>query len=222
MIDAGMVARPGKNAGVLVALASDDDGVRLRRLTEAGTPDGPVEAVHDLPATVARLERELGPRWLWTATAALYPRLLAAGVRVGRCHDLELTEALLLGHDGRWGEPRALAAIWARAAGLPVPPDPPPPEAPTAGQGLLFDLPHTPSPAAGFDQLEALIEAYAQQRQRIDALPEAARFRLLVAAESAGALVAAEMGHDGLPWRADAHDAVLQELLGEGPPPMGG
>jgi len=211
----------GDNAGVLVAVAIDDDGARLRRLTEDGTPNGPVEAVRELPAAAARLEREHGPRWLWASTAALYPRLLTAGTRVGRCHDLELTEALLLGHAGQWGEPRALAAIWARAAGLPVPSDPPPPESPAAGQGLLFDLP-PPSPAAGFDHLQALIEAYAQQRARIDTVPEAARFRLLVAAESAGALVAAEMGHDGLPWRAEAHDAVLQELLGEGPPPMGG
>jgi DNA polymerase-1 len=207
---------------VLVALASDDDGLRLRRLREDGTPAGPVEPVHDLAATVASLDREHGPRWLWAATVALYPRLLAAGVRVGRCHDLELTEALLLGHDGRWGEPRALGAIWARSAGRPVPPDPPPPEAPAAGQGLLFELPSAPSPAAGFDQLQALIDGYAQQRARIGALPEAARFRLLVAAESAGALVAAEMGHDGLPWRADAHDAVLRELLGDPPPPTGG
>jgi DNA polymerase-1 len=47
------------------------------------------------------------------------------------------------------------------------------------------------------------------------------RFRLLVAAESAGALVAAEMGHVGLPWRADVHAALLADLLGE-PSPVGG
>jgi DNA polymerase-1 len=49
---------------------------------------------------------------------------------------------------------------------------------------------------------------------------EPGRFRLLVAAESAGALAAAEMNRHGLPWRADAHDEVLLELLGE-PSPMG-
>jgi DNA polymerase-1 len=46
------------------------------------------------------------------------------------------------------------------------------------------------------------------------------RFRLLVAAESAGALTAAEMGHTGLPWRADVHDEVLLDLLGP-PQPVG-
>ena len=41
-----------------------------------------------------------------------------------------------------------------------------------------------------------------------------------MAAESAGALVGAEMGHTGLPWRADLHDELLRELLGP-PQPVG-
>ncbi|WP_131763500.1 bifunctional 3'-5' exonuclease/DNA polymerase [Actinomadura fibrosa] len=45
-------------------------------------------------------------------------------------------------------------------------------------------------------------------------------FPLLAAAESAGSLVAAEMSHDGLPWSAEEHDALLTELLG--PRPTGG
>jgi DNA polymerase I len=32
---------------------------------------------------------------VWPATAEIYPALLRAGVRVQRCHDVELTEALL-------------------------------------------------------------------------------------------------------------------------------
>jgi len=62
---------------------------------------------------------------------------------------------------------------------------------------------------------------YATQRDRIAATADPGRFRLLVAAESAGALVAAELGHAGLPWRSAVHDALLLELLGE-PSPMGG
>jgi DNA polymerase-1 len=42
---------------------------------------------------------------------------------------------------------------------------------------------------------------------------------LLLAAESSGALVAAEMTHAGLPWRADVHDRLLSELLGPRPAP---
>ena len=62
---------------------------------------------------------------------------------------------------------------------------------------------------------------YRDQQARIEATADPARFRLLVAAESAGALLATEMGVDGLPWRADVHDELLHDLLGE-PSPVGG
>ncbi|WP_114560683.1 bifunctional 3'-5' exonuclease/DNA polymerase, partial [Desertihabitans aurantiacus] len=40
------------------------------------------------------------------------------------------------------------------------------------------------------------------------------RLRLLLAAESAGALVAAELKADGMPWSREVHDAELRRLLG--------
>ncbi|HEY9475910.1 MAG TPA: bifunctional 3'-5' exonuclease/DNA polymerase, partial [Mycobacteriales bacterium] len=86
----------------------------LLPLGEDGTRSGSPERVTDLAAAVRERERQNSPRWVWADTAAVYPRLLRAGVRVSRCHDLALTEALLLGHEGRWGEPRSLAAAWAR------------------------------------------------------------------------------------------------------------
>jgi DNA polymerase-1 len=103
-----------------------------------------------------------------------------------------------------------------------VPPDPPPrlPEPPGATQGALFDSTPAPPPTAGFDALQALTEVYAEQLRRCAAIEHPGRFRLLVAAESAGALIAAEMGHAGLPWRADVHDQVLYDLLGP-PQPVG-
>ena len=48
---------------------------------------------------------------------------------------------------------------------------------------------------------------------------EQGRLGLLLAAESSGALVAAEMTHAGLPWRADVHERLLTELLGPRPAP---
>src|SRR5204862_7545699 len=179
----------------------------------AGAP----QRVDDLVAAVRERESGDQPRWVWAATSEVYPPLLRAGVRVGRCHDLALTEALLLGHEGRWGQPRSLPAAWARLRGLPVPADPPARAAapPGDGQGALFEASAAP------DDLEALVAVYAAQRDRIAAVGEPGRFRLLVAAESAGALIAAEMGHHGLPWRADVHRALLVDLLGE-PSPVGG
>ncbi|MDG4796801.1 bifunctional 3'-5' exonuclease/DNA polymerase [Micromonospora sp. WMMD1082] len=205
---------------MLVAVVSDDRGGGvLQPLDPAGAPLGAPEPVADLAAAVAARERADQPRWVWASGATLYPALLRAGVRVERCHDVELTETLLLGYAGRWGEPRGLAAAWARLSGAPVPADPPPRAAapPGAGQAALFDaVPGPPGPG-----ITALTRVYADQLDRVAATDAPGRFRLLVAAESAGALIAAEMGAAGLPWRADVHDAVLAELLGE-PSPVGG
>ncbi|MFG1885340.1 bifunctional 3'-5' exonuclease/DNA polymerase [Micromonospora sp. NPDC049102] len=210
----------GRIIFVLVAVvAGERGGGELRPLDAAGRPVGPTETVSDLAAAMAAREAAEHPRWVWAAAGAIYPALLRAGVRVERCHDVELTEALLLGHVGRWGEPRSLAAAWARLTGAPVPADPPPRAAapPGHGQGALFDtLPGPPGPG-----IEALTRVYADQVARVATTEHPGRFRLLVAAESAGALIAVEMGVAGLPWRAEVHDAILAELLGE-PSPVGG
>jgi DNA polymerase-1 len=195
---------------------------RLQPLHPDGTTAGPVQEVADVAAAV-QTRQAAGPvRWVWAATSEVYPLLLRAGVRVQRCHDVELTEALLLGHAGHWGEPRALPAASARLAGRPVPADPPPrlPEPPGLSQGALFETTPGPSVAAGPRQLQDLTAVYADQLRRMAGTEHPGRFRLLVAAESAGALVGAEMGRAGLPWRADIHETLLRELLGA-PQPVG-
>ncbi|MEV6798976.1 bifunctional 3'-5' exonuclease/DNA polymerase [Micromonospora rifamycinica] len=206
-------------AAVVAVVAGERGGGALRPLDAAGQPLGAVEPVDDLPGAVAARESAEHPRWVWGSGPAVYPTLSRAGVRVERCHDLELTEALLLGHAGRWGEPRSLAAAFARLTGAAVPPDPPPrpPAPPGHGQAALFEAVPGP-PAPGID---TVTRVYADQLARIAATAHPGRFRLLVAAESAGALVAVEMAAAGLPWRADVHDALLAELLGE-PSPVGG
>ncbi|MGC4806040.1 bifunctional 3'-5' exonuclease/DNA polymerase [Micromonospora sp. DT233] len=203
----------------VAVVAGERGGGVLQPLDPAGGPAGPPEPVADLAAAVAAREATGHPRWVWGAGATVYPALLRAGVRLERCHDVELTESLLLGHAGRWGEPRSVAAAWARLTGAPVPPDPParPAEPPGHGQGALFDPPSGP-PGPG---IEALTRVYADQLARIAATARPGRFRLLVAAESAGALIATEMGAVGLPWRVEVHGEILAELLGE-PSPVGG
>ncbi|MEU4563334.1 bifunctional 3'-5' exonuclease/DNA polymerase [Actinoplanes sp. NPDC023936] len=199
---------------MLVAVLPDG---RLQDLRADGGPAGPPHQVADLPATIAAREAADQPRWVWPSTAGIYPALLRAGVRVARCHDLELTEALLLGHAGRWGEPRGVAAAIARIRGLPAPPDPPRPDAEPPGfaQAALFETASAP-----IVEIQDLLEVYGAQQRRIAETDHPGRFRMLVAAESAGALTAAEMGHTGLPWRADIHDELLRELLGA-PQPVG-
>ncbi|MFE6978243.1 bifunctional 3'-5' exonuclease/DNA polymerase [Streptomyces sp. NPDC057682] len=188
--------------------ATEGGGALLAPLDAAGLPTGPVRAEPDLAEAVR--SRPSVARWVWRSTAEVYPRLLAAGVRVERCYDVEVAESLLLGHEGRHGEPRSAAAARARLHGGPVPPDPPPRSAEPGAQSSLFD------PPSGTElPLDALLQVYAAQLARHDATDRPDRMRLLTASESAGMLVAAEMDRAGLPWRADVHREVLHELLGE-------
>ncbi|GAA2794648.1 bifunctional 3'-5' exonuclease/DNA polymerase [Streptomyces showdoensis] len=186
----------------------EGDGALLVALGPDGLPAGEVRREPDLVAAVR--SRPDVARWVWRATSEVYPRLLAAGVRVERCYDVEDAEQLLLGHEGRLGEPRSAAAAWARLRNAPVPPDPPARAAEPGSQDSLFE----PVASAGIP-FDGLLQVYAEQQRRHDRAEHPGRMRLLTAAESAGMLVAAEMHRAGLPWRADVHREVLHGLLGE-------
>jgi hypothetical protein len=210
-----------------------EGGGLLQAVADDGAPEGPVERARDLAAAVAERERASRPRWVWAATAELYPGLLRAGVRVDRCHDLSLAEGILLAADGRWGEPRSFPAALARLRDLPVPDDAA--RAAPAGQPALFDH-HRLGLPDGAELLEGVVAVHADQQRRLaggvrgagagwvrgtagvgSGWASAGGLGLLVAAESAGALAAAEMAAAGLPWRPEVHDAVLTELLGPRP-----
>ncbi|MEU5595519.1 bifunctional 3'-5' exonuclease/DNA polymerase [Streptomyces sp. NPDC020298] len=186
---------------------AEDGGVELAPLGPDGLPCGPVRREPD-PAGAVRSRPEV-TRWVWRSTAEVYPRLLATGVRVERCYDIEDAETLLLGHEGRYGEPRSAAAALARLRGGPVPPDPPQRAAEPGAQSPLFEPQGTRLP------LTDLLTVYAEQQRRHDRAAHPDRMRLLTAAESAGMLVAAEMNRAGLPWSAGVHRELLRDLLGE-------
>ena len=156
------------------------------------------------------------PRWVLPSVEELYPALLERGVRLDRAHDLGLTEAILLGFEGEPGRPRNLAAAWARLHGLAEPEDPP--LRARDDQPTLFEADRRPG-VPGMDALDAASAVYAEQARRIEATGLPDRLWLLVAAESAGGLAAAEMAHHGIPWRRDVHEALLTETLGPRPIP---
>jgi DNA polymerase-1 len=187
----------------------------LRLFDDDGNPTAELEKLDDLTPRIAELERTHRPRWIWPDTTELYPHLLRAGVTVERCHDLALAERLLLNDQGRHREPRGLPAAWARLRNLPVPDDPPPLR--REDQPTLFE-PERAAMPDGADPMDAAAAVYIEQKRLIGEVGHPDRMRLLVAAESAGALAAAEMSHHGLPWRADVHEALLTELLGPRPP----
>ncbi len=188
-----------------VAVAPGAAGTALLcELGGDGTRLGDPVLVPDLAEAVARYERSWGDRvrWVWSCGAEHYPALLRAGVRIGRCHDVALTGRLLLGREGRGGEPAPLSGGGRQGA---------------PGQGTLFEDAGTDRPDAEAT-LDALIAVHADQLRRIAADEHPAKFSALVAAESAGGLAAAEMTFAGLPWRADVHDELLAEMLGPRPP----
>ncbi|MDX6324817.1 MAG: polymerase [Nocardioidaceae bacterium] len=156
-------------------------------------------AVSELPAYV-RVREVDAPRWVWDDTARWYPPLLAAEVRVERCHDLRLGRHLLRrapAVDARLLEGEQ-AEYWDRLGPS------------TSRDPALFSIDETA------EHLRADVED-ARQLAAVTASAEAGRLGLLLAAESAGALVAAEMTHAGVPWRADVHEGLLTELLGPRP-----
>ena len=177
-------------------------GERVLVVDHAGSGRGGERtlAAADLASYVA--EREAGaPRWVWDDTARWYPPLLAAGVRVARCHDLRLGHHLL----------RRAPAVDATL--------------PAGDDSVLWDRlgPSVASEPTLFsahdaaDHLRADVED-ARQAAAVAASAEAGRLELLLAAESSGALVAAEMTHAGVPWRVDVHERLLTDLLGARPP----
>ena len=159
----------------------------------------------DLTTRIAREESLGSVRWVWSDTPAWYPSLLAAGVRIARCHDLRLCHAILRDSElVAAGHPVRSARAW-DAAGVDG----------TDAAPALFDLP-SGADALPADLGSALAE-FARQRDALDTASDPGRLRLLTAAESAGALIASELRAAGLPWNAAEHDRILTGMLGERP-----
>ncbi|WP_412872283.1 bifunctional 3'-5' exonuclease/DNA polymerase [Curtobacterium flaccumfaciens] len=184
-----------------------DGGVLATPLTDAGTARGEPTSLDEpgLPAFVAAHDAP-GVRWVWDDTARWYPAVLAAGGRVGRCVDLRLGRRVLRAALAARGS--ALAARPADALDAPVA------ETrvvrPTQAQ-LFDDALFTAS--VPDDEVDPVAE-FRSQLAAVAGSSAPGALRLLLTAESAGALVAAEMLHAGLPWRADVHERLLEDALG--------
>ncbi len=150
-------------------------------------------AAAEFPAWVAAREAERPVRWVWASAGEWYPPLLAAGVRVERCHDLRLCHAILT--NAVPGADLASDVDWFAADEEHAP--------------ALFEL-DRPSR----DDLDEVLRELARQDAALATARDAGRLRLLLAAESAGALVAAEARAAGVPWDADHHAGILDDVLG--------
>jgi DNA polymerase-1 len=192
---------------VYVALFSSGSDTIIQPLEADGSPSDEAQTVEadDLADMVDFLEDD-HPRWVWDDTSRWYPGLLAAGVRVERCVDLRLSHAIIR-HSALTAH-SPLATAPATDWDLPILQ-----EQVTKQEHALFDF--AEEPASG--DTPGVLDEFARQRQAVALAEDPRRLGLLLAAESAGALIAAEMLHAGLPWRPDVHDEILTSHLGARP-----
>jgi DNA polymerase-1 len=180
----------------------DHDGQEIGRIDLAE------EALPDLVRD--RESASPSPRWVFSDSAKWCPQLLAAGVSIERCHDLRLAHPILARSELVTApDPIRTAEEWEAA-----PADAAAPEQAAAlfdvdaGRGHIRQVPH---------DLESAQAEYARQNTAVESASDPGRLRLLLAAESAGGLVAAEMRAAGVPWDEAEHDRNLTEILGPRP-----
>ena len=193
----------------ILVTGSSSERIRVQELDSAGVPTGVDRVLTTAQFRALVRERDQdGVRWVWEDTARSYPVVLRGSVRVQRCHDLRLCHAILRNSalTGASALANAPASRW----------DAPAAASPVESRGTtLFDMDlgvaedNRPEPADD----DALAEFQAQL-QAVRASADPGRLRLLLAAESVGALIAAEMQFAGLPWRSAIHDSLLTAELG--------
>jgi DNA polymerase-1 len=171
------------------------------------SPEGAAPELIPEQDFAARVARDDSPevRWVWDDTSHWYPPLLDAGVRVGRCIDLRLCHAILrastLTSDSSLA--RSSLSPWDRARVMQRQHD-----------DALFDF----EVERGTDEPDPdPVVEWKAQRDAVASSLEPGRIARLLAAESAGALIAAEMRFAGMPWNATAHSEILTGLLGQRP-----
>jgi DNA polymerase-1 len=192
-----------EGSGWSVVAGRDADVVTMIDVTGAG------EEVHRHTCTLPELPGHIAAagsqrRWVWNDTPRWYPQLLAAGVEVARCHDLRLCHAILR-DSALVADSSAVrsARQWSAAGSAAAEDD---------GLFTLDDERRLP------DDPEEVHAEFVRQQEAVASSTAPESLRLLLAAESAGALLACELQAAGLPWDAETHDAILVDALGSRPP----
>ena len=183
------------------------------------------------PAAIAHIDRTVGPRWVWWTTDTP-ERLVAAGIRPARCWDLDAVHRLL---NGGWRA--GPARTWAVAHGLDTD------DLPTVAPDDLFsaaaatdhldpDQPIRPDGQLdpswvdggwhdGIDRLATwatlALDVYRLQSDQLAALEGCPAAPATARSESAAALLAAELSHDGLPIDVPVAEGIVASFIGPRP-----
>ena len=198
-------------------LAAHQDGAAIQRISPSGKPTSDARPVTkgELPGVVRELELQR-PRWVWSRAQEWYPELLAWGVELERCHDLALCGSILANsaltaHTEYAKNAEKLVQDDDTTPARALQPPPPP-----STQGALFE--DIKPVVAGVVELRNEFAAQQAALADVDDVDLSKRLQLLLAAESAGAIIAVEMQHAGVPWREELHEQILTEALGPRPP----
>ena len=188
---------------------------------------GPADVQHQL----ASIEHDGGPRWVWW-TSETARHLVDAGIHPVRCWDLDAVHRLL---DGGWRA--GPARTWAVAHDLD--PDRLPTLAPidlfTAASEADGADPDDPirrdghlDPAWISDGWRSSVDrmatwarlahdVYRRQQERIDRLEDRPAAPATARSESAAAVLAVELGHDGLPIDVAEAERIVASFIGPRP-----
>jgi DNA polymerase I len=177
--------------------------------------------------TIARIEAEVAPRWIWW-TNDTARTLVTAGQRPARCWDLESVDRLLAG-----GWQGGAARVWAHRQGLDEAATPrttapdlfsAPADDPSAPIGADGHLHPAWVDGAWRESSEHLLrwatlalEVQQWQTTELAALPDGDVGRGTARSESAAALLCAELEHDGLPIDLDAAEQIIATFIGPRP-----
>ncbi len=209
--------------GVHIAIGPDDDGRVVLVDPDATEPPLAVVEPDRLAETMAALESR-SPRWVWSSTRSWYPALLEAGVRVERCHDLALNAAIL-DHSAdtataRAGDPDEAPAWLDRLRRAALEAVAPMSSSEATALFELGDFSHSSGVAErgrAEPGIREVLAEHARQARLVSASARPRAMRLLLAAESAGALIGVELHAAGLPWSREVHERVLDGELGARP-----
>ncbi len=181
-------------------------------------------------AEIERIEREVGPRWVWW-TQDTARRLVAADVRPARCWDLDAVHRLI---NGGWRA--GPARTWAAACGLDTDdlPTVKPIDLFSAAAGIEGDSENAiradghldPSWVDGgwHDDIDRLarwaalaLDVYLLQARRLDGLDDRRAAPATARSESAAALLCAELEHDGVPVDVAQAERIIASFIGPRP-----
>jgi DNA polymerase-1 len=185
----------------------------------------------DVRHRLASIEHEFRPRWVWW-TAETARQLVDAGIRPARCWDLDAVHRLL---EGGWRAGPARTWAFVHDLDLDLLPTVTPIDLFTAAaeaddsspddairrDGHLDPAWVTDGWRSSVDRMDTwarlALEVYRRQRERIDQLEDRPAAPATARSESAAAVLAVELGHDGLPIDVGEAERIVASFIGPRP-----